>query len=483
MSRFLVVDDESAARYGARRLLESAGHDVSEAESGEDCLRAVASRGFDAILLDYQMGGMDGLAVLSALGQGASSPPVVLFTAQGNEKIAVEAMRKGAHDYLVKPADPDELVLVLERAAAFGRTRDEAERLREEIDARRPTRGVLGESAAMKRLLDDLSLMGPSTASVLLRGESGTGKELVARRLHELSGRKGPFVAVNCGALPASLLEAELFGHEKGAFTGALAAKVGKVRQADGGTLFLDEIGDMPLEAQTRLLRVLEERQVEPIGANRPVEVDIRVVAATHRDLVAMGAEGRFRDDLRYRLEVLVVTLPPLRERERDVLLLARAFLAHYAGTRKLEFSPSAEATLLAYSWPGNVRELRNVVERGCVLARSSQLGPEVLGLPLGNLPPGQLPPPPIPAFAATIQEPAPSADGWISVPPVRGDLPFREAKSQVVDEFERRFIQWHLERTNGNVSRAAGALDMHRQSLQQKIKDLGMARIAGDDE
>ena len=482
MSRFLVVDDETAARYGARRLLESAGHEVSEAESGEDCLRAVASRGFDAILLDYQMGGMDGLAVLAALALRPSAPPVVLFTAQGNEKVAVEAMRKGAHDYLVKPADPDELVLVLERAAAFGRSRDETERLREEIESRRPTRGVLGESAAMKRLLDDLSLMGPSTASVLLRGESGTGKEMVARRLHELSGRKGPFVAVNCGALPASLLEAELFGHEKGAFTGALAAKVGKVRQADGGTLFLDEIGDMPLEAQTRLLRVLEERQVEPIGASRPVEVDIRVVAATHRDLVAMGAEGRFRDDLRYRLEVLVVTLPPLRERDRDVLLLAKAFLAHYAGARKLEFSPSAEATLMAYAWPGNVRELRNVVERGCVLARSSQVGPEVLGLPVGPVAPfAAFQPPAMDGPPATERLPDP--EGWISVPSVRGDLPFREAKSLVVDEFERRFIQWHLERTNGNVSRAAAALDMHRQSLQQKIKDLGLARVAGDDE
>jgi len=456
--------------------LESAGHEVAEAGSGEDCLRLIASRGFDAVLLDYQMGGIDGLAVLSALSLKASAPPVVLFTAQGNERIAVEAMRKGAHDYLVKPADPDELVMVLERAAAFGRSRDEAERLREELDSRRPTKNLVGESPAMKRLMDDLALMGPATASVLLLGESGTGKEMVARRLHDLSGRKGPFVAVNCGALPASLLEAELFGHEKGAFTGALTAKIGKVRQADGGTLFLDEIGDMPLEAQTRLLRVLEERQVEPLGASRPVEVDIRVVAATHRDLNAMCAEGRFRADLRYRLEVLVVNLPPLRERGRDVLLLAQAFLAHYAGSRKLEFSPSAEAALVTYPWPGNVRELRNVVERGCVLARSPQVGPEVLGISIVGgfaLPPS--------AKDAPAEEPVP--DGWISLPPVRNDISFREAKAMVVDDFERRFIQLHLEKSGGNVSKAATALDMHRQSLQQKIKDLGMARFPGEDE
>ena len=472
--RFLVVDDEPAARYGARRLLESAGHEVHEAPSGEEALRVAASRPFHAILLDYQMGGMDGLSTLAALSRRPSPPPVILFTAQGNERIAVEAMRKGAYDYLVKPAEPDELVLALERAAAWGRSRDEAGLLREELESRRPSRTLLGESAAMKRVLDELTLMGPSSASVLLLGESGTGKEMVARRLHELSGRKGSFVAVNCGALPPSLLEAELFGHEKGAFTGALAAKVGKVRQADGGTLFLDEIGDMPLEAQTRLLRVLEERQVEPLGANQPVEVDLRVIAATHRDLRAMAAENRFRDDLRYRLEVLVVELPPLRERGRDILLLARAFLAHYAGARTLEFSPAAEAALLEHDWPGNVRELRNVVERACVLARCEEIGPESLGLPWRR----SLPP----AFSAMEPPPAdPAPGGWISVPPVRDDLSFREAKAHLVEEFERRFIQMHLEGSAGNVSRAAIALDMHRQSLQQKLKDLGISRT-GDD-
>lgn len=494
MSRFLVVDDEPAARYGARRLLTSAGHEVVEAGSGEECLKVTAARPFDAVLLDFQMGGMDGLSVLSVLSQRPSAPPVVLFTAQGSEKIAVEAMRRGAHDYLIKPADPDELVMVLERAAAFARSRAESERLREELDSRRPRLGVLGESPAMRRLLEDVTLMGPASASVLLLGESGTGKELVARRLHELSGRKGPFVAVNCGALPSSLIEAELFGHEKGAFTGALTAKIGKVRQAEGGTLFLDEIGDMPLEAQTRLLRVLEERQVEPVGSTQPVEVDLRVVAATHRDLQAMGQEGRFRDDLRYRLEVLVVRLPALRERGEDVLLLARAFLAHYAGQRPLRFAARAEKALLAYDWPGNVRELRNVVERASVLARSTEVGPEVLGLPasvVGPCPPGVTDAAGLPDLADLPAPPdsgapglaPPAADGWLGLPPVRCDLPFRDAKALVVDDFERRFIQMHLEKSGGNVSRAAATLEMHRQSLQQKIRDLGMTRFSGDDE
>ncbi|MCB9495409.1 MAG: sigma-54-dependent Fis family transcriptional regulator [Fibrobacteria bacterium] len=477
MSRFLVVDDDPGARYGTRRLLQAAGHEVVEASSGEEGLRSIEGRNFDGVLLDYQMGGMDGLSVLESLGNRPVSPPVVLFTAQGSERIAVEAMRRGAHDYLVKPADPEELVLVLERAASFHRSRTEADRLREELEARRPTRTLLGESAGMKRLFQDLELMAPASASVLLLGESGTGKEMIARRLHELAGRPGPFVAVNCGALPPSLLEAELFGHEKGAFTGALSAKIGKIRQADGGTLFLDEIGDMPIEAQTRLLRVLEEREVEPIGSSRPVEVDIRVVAATHRNLSAMSAEGRFREDLRYRLEVLVVHLPPLRERGEDVLLLARAFLAHFSGARRLEFSPRAEQVLQGHDWPGNVRELRNVVERCSVLARTPQIGPELLGLPTRDASPMQAPP----TAPASFSEPAP--EGWLALPPVALDTTFREAKAQVVDDFERRFLQAHLDRSGGNVSRAATTLDMHRQSLQQKIRDLGMARLPGDEE
>ena len=469
MSRILVVDDEPPARYGARRLLEGAGHDVAEACSGEEMLTLTGVRDFDVVLLDHQMGGMSGLEALRALQERSGAPPVVFFTAQGSERTAVEAMRCGAFDYLAKPADADELILVLERAAAIYRERVELELLRSESEGSRPARAILGDSPAMKRLRSDLMHMAPATSSILLLGESGTGKEMAARFVHDHSRRKGPFVAVNCGALPATLVEAELFGHEKGAFTGATGSRPGRVRQANGGTLFLDEIGDMPLEAQVRLLRTLEERVVEPLGSDRAVEVDIRVVAATHRDLRQMVSEGRFREDLLYRLDVLSVQIPPLRERPGDVLLLARRFLGHYGGRRHLEFSPSAESMLSRWSWPGNVRELRNVVERASVLARSETVGPEHLGLSPREI---QLPTPVSPPLPA-----AESQDGLLALDPVSLDLPFREAKQRVFDDFERKFILFHMEREGNVLARAAEAMDMHRQTLQQKLRDLGLSR------
>lgn len=468
--RFLVVDDESAARYGARRLLESAGHEVTEAVSAEEMLSALSRRDFDAVLLDFQMGGMDGLAALAQLQSRSGAPPVVFFTAQGSEKVAVEAMRRGASDYLTKPADADELVFVLERAANLGRERTAHELLRSEADGAKPARELLGGSSVMRKLREDLALMAPANSSVLLLGESGTGKEMVARFLHERSKRGGPFVAVNCGALPSTLVEAELFGYEKGAFTGASGARPGRIRQAHGGTLFLDEIGDMPMEAQIRLLRVLEERTVEPLGADRAIEVDIRVVAATHRDLRSMVAEGRFREDLLYRLDVLAVQIPPLRERPGDALLLANQFLKHFAGSRAMSFSPAAESVLETWSWPGNVRELRNVVERASVLCRGESIGPDLLGLaPRGAAP--------VTVVAAARAEDPAASGRFLRVAPVSLDLPFRDAKQQVVDEFERKFVLFHLEGCGNNVSKAAQALDMHRQSLQQKMKDLGISR------
>lgn len=462
--KFLVVDDEPGARYGARRLLESAGHQVAEAASGEEMLALTPAKPFDAILLDYQMDPMDGLTALAALCTRAGAPPVVFFTAQGSERIAVEAMRRGATDYLTKPADADELVMVLERAASLARERTTFDLLQRETDSARPTRELLGDSPAMRALREDLVLMAPATSSVLLLGESGTGKEMIARFLHDRSGRTGPFVAVNCGALPNTLVEAELFGHEKGAFTGATAARVGRIRQAHQGTLFLDEIGDMPWEAQVRLLRVLEERMVEPLGSERTIEVDIRVVAATHRDLQALVAEGKFRQDLLYRLDVLSVKIPPLRERPGDSLLLSKQFLRHYAGNRPLEFSPAAESAIARATWAGNVRELRNAVERSCVLVRGRQITPDLLGITSER--------------AETFAAPqALDNPGLLGISPVSVDIPFREAKQQVLEEFERKFIAHHLERCGNNISKAALALDMHRQSLQQKMKDLGLAR------
>jgi len=473
--RFLVVDDEAAARYGARRLLESAGHEVVEASDGKECLAALSLARAQAILLDYQLGGgMDGLAVLEELKALGNAPPVVLFTAQGSEKIAVEAMRRGAWDYLVKPANPDELVLTLERAGEHHLARTENRRLRDEVAVLRPS-DLVGESEGMRKLRGTLERIGKATSNVLILGESGTGKEVVARELHKLSGRKGPFVAVNCGALPTSLVESELFGHEKGAFTGALTAREGRVRQADGGTLFLDEIGDMPLEAQVRLLRVLEERIVEPVGGVRTIPVDIRVLAATHRDLRALVAEGRFREDLFFRLDVLSLPLPPLRERGDDILLLAHSLLERVAPGRKLAFSPKAVEGLKAYRWPGNVRELRNVVERASVLCGDEEIGPEHLMLPT-------LPGLPTLAVAAVQAATRTIGEGMLEMPPVSLNQSFREAKASLVEAFERAFLLGKFEETGRNVSRTAAALDMHRQSLQQKLKDLGLSR-SGEEE
>jgi DNA-binding NtrC family response regulator len=473
--RVLLVDDEAAARYGARRLLESAGHEVVEAASGEDCLTCLSLSRAEVILLDYQLGGgMDGLGVLAALKERPHAPPVVLFTAQGSERIAVEALKSGAWDYLVKPASPDELVLTLERAGEHFRATRENRQLRDEVAQLRP-KGLVGESAGMKLLRDQISLVGPSPANVLILGESGTGKEVVARALHEASKRTGPFVAVNCGALPASLVESELFGHEKGAFTGALTEREGRIRQADGGTIFLDEIGDMPLEAQVRLLRVLEDRVVEPLGGSRTVPVDIRVLAATHRDLRQMVAEGRFREDLFFRLDVMSLHLSPLRSRGQDILSIAATLLEKLTPGQKLSMSPKAESALLQYPWPGNVRELRNVMERASILCRGGEIGPEHLMLPqLQRVAPE-------PAKVKDMDaEPGP--DGTLTLPAISLSLSFREAKNQLVDAFERAFIQGKFEECGRNVSRTAQVLDMHRQSLQQKLKDLGISRSAEEE-
>jgi len=468
--RVLLVDDEAAARYGARRLLESAGHEVVEADSGEACLVCLDLSKADAILLDYQLGsGLDGLGVLAALKERPFAPPVVLFTAQGSERIAVEAIKNGAWDYLVKPAGPEELVLTLERAGKHFRATRENRRLRDEMAQLRP-KGLVGNSSSMKLLREQISLVGPSPANVLILGESGTGKEVVARALHEASGREGPFVAVNCAALPASLVESELFGHEKGAFTGAVTEREGRIRQADGGTIFLDEIGDMPMEAQVRLLRVLEERVVEPLGGSRSIPVDIRVLAATHRDLRQMVSEGRFREDLFFRLDVLSLRLSPLRERGRDILVIAASLLGKLASGQKLSLSPKAESALLRYGWPGNVRELRNVMERASILCRGGEIGPEHLMLPL---PPSAVPEP------AMSRDPVadPGPDGTLCLPGIPLALSFREAKTQFLDIFERAFVRAKFEECEGNVSRTALVLDMHRQSLQQKLKDMGISR------
>jgi DNA-binding NtrC family response regulator len=407
---------------------------------------------------------MDGMTTLGHLVTLPAPPPVVVVTADATLRTAIEALQAGAADYLSKPYEIDELRFVVRRTLETARLRRENSWLAEEV--RRlggGARRLIGESPGMRAVLDAIDRVARASASVLIIGESGTGKELVARRIHELSDRaRGPFVALNCAAIPDTLVESELFGHRRGAFTGADRDRPGKFRQADGGTLFLDEVGDMALAAQAKLLRVLQEGVVEPLGGGDPVAVDVRVLAATHRDLKAMVAEGRFRDDLLFRLRVVDLHLPPLRKRGEDVLLLARHFLAAHGD---LTLSREAENALLDYRWPGNVRELANAVERAAIFCRGGvvqleDLPADVRGIEIGK--------------TGEIALPRESAGtSLLSWDP--GD-DFQTAKEKVIDRFEKAMLTAALREHRGNLSRAARQLGLHRQNLQQKLHKLGLS-------
>jgi DNA-binding NtrC family response regulator len=465
--RLLIVDDEEAARYGVRRALASAGYDMAEAGSVEDARDSMAARRPDLVLLDVNLPGMSGLDFLRELsGSGEETPPVIMITAYGSERMAVEAIKTGAYDYLSKPFEVDELRLVVKNALETVRLKRENRTLLRRIEVEGERRGsLLGDSEAIRRVRSMVEKVAETDATVLVRGESGTGKELVARELHERSSRRrrGAFVAVNCAALPSELIESELFGHEKGAFTGAAARRRGKFEQADGGTLFLDEIGDMSANVQAKLLRALEERRIERLGGNESVPVDVRVVSATHRPLEQEIEKGTFRADLFYRLQVVTVDIAPLRERREDIPSLAESFAVRAAERYNLpprRLAPSALRRLVEYQWPGNVRELRNTVERAMILAE----GDEVTAADL----PAEVNP-----SAKGQKEAAPSSseEGNTLAVPFTAD--FREDRR----EFERRYIARCLEEAGGNVTRAATVLGMHRQSLQHKLRELGLAR------
>ncbi|MGB8509118.1 MAG: sigma-54 dependent transcriptional regulator, partial [Pyrinomonadaceae bacterium] len=420
----------------------------------------------DLILLDVNLPGESGLDFLGELKRtGESSPLVVMITAYGSERMAVEAIKAGAHDYLSKPFEVDELRLVVKNALETTRLRRENQTLRERIEQEAAQRGpLIGDSEAIKRVRSLIEKVSETDATVLVRGESGTGKELVARELHERSTarRRGAFVAVNCAALPSELIESELFGHEKGAFTGAAARRRGKFEQADGGTLFLDEIGDMSANVQAKLLRALEERRIERLGGSESIPVDVRVVSATHRPLEEEIAAGNFRADLFYRLQVVTIEVAPLRERREDIPLLAESFAGQ--ATKRYNIKPrtlgaSALRRLVEYDWPGNVRELRNAVERALILAEGDEVTANDLPAELN-------------AKVTTEKEnPVIHTDTGALDVPYTSD--FREDRR----EFERRYIARCLEESGGNVTRAASILGMHRQSLQHKLRELGLAR------
>ena len=454
--RILVCDDEPVARRGAVRALGAEAYDFVECGDGREAVEALGRprHGVDLVLLDLRMPGMDGMTTLAHLKDLAAPPPVVVVTADSTLRTAIEAVKAGAADFIAKPYEIDELRFVVGKTLESARLTAENRRLKEEVKRLGGARTLLGESPAMQRVLEAVERVAPASASVLIRGESGTGKELVARRIHERSERaRGPFVAVNCAAIPDTLVESELFGHRRGAFTGADRDRPGRFRQADNGTLFLDEIGDMALAVQAKLLRVLQEGIVEPLGGGEPVPVDVRVLAATHRDLRAMVAEGRFREDLVFRLRVVEIELPPLREREEDILPLARHFLA--SSRAGLALSPETERALQSYPWPGNVRELANAIERAIIFCRGGIVEPEDLPREVAGA----------------------DGDGRAAAGPLawRPEDDFATAKKKVVERFEREILTAALHEHGGNISQAARHLGLHRQNLQQKLHELGI--------
>lgn len=464
--RLMVVDDEEASRYGMRRALGSYGYDISEADSVESARGLMNAQAPDLLLLDVNLPGTSGLDFLRELkSTGSGGPLVVIITAHGSERMAVEAIKLGAHDYLSKPFELDELRLVVKNALETIRLRRENELLRRRIELDRVERGpLLGESEAMRRVRGLIEKVAETDATVLVRGESGTGKELVARELHDRNSIRGKsnFVAVNCAALPSELIESELFGHEKGAFTGASARRLGKFEQADGGTLFLDEIGDMSANVQAKLLRALEDRRIERLGGNESVAVDVRIVSATHRALEEEIANGKFREDLFYRLRVVTIEIPPLRARREDIPLLAESFSHLTAERYGLPLRPLSQGALrwlVEYDWPGNVRELRNTIERAFIMADGGELTANDLSEEI------------------LLRDPKSAGasnhvgDESAVIVPVTSD--FREDRR----EFERRYIARCLENSDGNVTRAASVLGMHRQSLQHKLRELGLSR------
>ena len=452
-ARILIVEDERAIRLALSGLLRREGYQTDQAENGEEAIRALSKDAYDFVLTDLALGsGSSGMDVLRSAKERQPETPVVMITAHGNEKIAVEAMKLGADDYVPKPFDNEEIRLVVRRALERTRLSRENRILRARIERDFGFDNLIGSGPPMRRVFEMIQKVAETDLTVLIRGASGTGKELVAQALHQHSPRKGqPFVAVNCAAISRELVESELFGHEKGAFTGADARRAGRFEAADGGTVFLDEIGDMAPETQAKVLRVLQERSLERVGGTQPIEVDVRVVAATHRDLEAEVKEGRFREDLYYRLKVVDLDLPPLQERPEDLPALAQRFLEQVAerlGREKKQLSDQALARLIRHPWPGNVRELRNVIEQAAVLAPGEAIEEADLNLS------GEM-------------------DGGGVQLPHHPDVPFSDAKKRVVEDFERSFLLRALRDNEGNISRTAEAIGMVRQSLQQKIREL----------
>jgi DNA-binding NtrC family response regulator len=455
--RILIVDDEKAMQLALKGLLSKEGYQVETAGSGEEALPKIDAGSFHLVITDLSMDGVSGMQVLEHARKVDPDLAVIMITAYGSEKIAVQAMKLGAADYLPKPFDNDELRVVVARVMENARLRRDHRRLLEQLQGAFGFEQIIGRSAAMRRVFETIEKVADTDVTVLIRGESGTGKELVANALHYRSPRRSkPLIKMNCAALSRELVESELFGHERGAFTGAIARREGKFEAADGGTLFLDEVGDMPLETQAKLLRALQEKEIERVGGNQPIKVDVRVIAATNQDLEAAVRGGRFREDLYYRLNVIQLLIPALADRREDIPLLVEHFLNQAAERFQREVKPlTAEALRIcvAHQWKGNVRQLRSSVEQALLLAPGAEITPEDL-------------------FGVAVAEngPSPSAST-----PSRPPATFREAKDQVVGAFERDFLVQALRRHGGNISKAAEEVGMYRQNFQQKMRELGI--------
>ena len=447
----LVVDDDQAHRGMLRTMLRSWGYAVSEAADGDEALNLVRERAFDAVLTDVRMARMDGIHTLKSVLEYNPALPVVLMTAYSSVETAVEALRLGAYDYLVKPLDFEILRHTLRQAIEHSRLSVENRELRRQLSEAAARPGILGRSPAMLAMQETIATVAPTEATVLITGESGTGKELVARALHEGSARADkPLVTVNCAALAENLLESELFGHEKGSFTGADRRREGRFVQANGGTLFLDEIGEMPLPLQAKLLRALQEGEVQRVGSDAPLTVDVRVLAATNRDLREEVARRRFREDLYFRLNVISLEVPPLRDRGEDIPVLAAHFLERFAGRNRKSirgFSPQAVDSLLRYAWPGNVRELENAVERAVILCNGDLITRRELPAAITE--------------AASPEEASSAAVGALAGLPL--------------DELERRAIGETLRCTGDNKSEAARQLGITRATLHNKLRKYGL--------
>jgi len=447
--KILVVDDEESHRIMLRAVLTEEGYRVTEAADGTEAIRAVEKEAFDIILLDIRMTNMDGIEALSEIRKISPLVPVLIMTAYASVKTAVEALKAGAFDYMTKPLDIEEVKILIEKALEHYHLRAENLTLKERLGDRFDFSRIIGRSGKMKILLDTLAMVAPSDATVLIMGESGTGKEVAANAIHHNSPRAGqPFIKVSCAALPETLLESELFGHEKGAFTGAVSRREGRFQLAHRGTIFLDEVGEMSPAIQTKLLRVLQEKEFEPIGSARTIKVDIRVIAATNKDLAKEVRDGRFREDLYYRLNVVPITMPPLRERKEDIPPLADHFLAIFREKNRKPLkgiSGKALDLLVRYDWPGNIRELENSIERAVIMTKEEMITPIDF-------------PPQIQMLSGEEEK------GGFAIP-----------YGISLEAMERQLIVKTLAETGGHRTRASEILGINRRTLQNKLKEYGI--------